>query len=70
MFITLRVLLPCSFWETVWQPILVVLLGAAVDVWKHKLARVCTCKRMRTRHSKRRLHAIAGNLELIMWAGS
>ena len=39
-------------------------------LWNHKLARVCTSKRMRTRHSKRRLHAIAGNLELIMWAGS
>ena len=39
-------------------------------LWNHKLARVCTSKRMRTRHSKRRLHAIAGNLKLIMWAGS
>ena len=39
-------------------------------LWNHKLARVCTSKLMRTPHSKRRLHAIAGNLKFIMWAGS
>lgn len=38
-------------------------------LWVHKLARSCTCKRMRTRN-KTRLDAIAGNLKLFMRAGS